>query len=328
MPKPGEKLIHNLSVATMARGDVLKIPVHSVTGVKEGPVVGFSCTSHGDEAFGILVVKELVERLDPSRMSGSFLGMPVMNPVAFEHYKRLTGVSTMTDEVNLNMAFPGSPKGSLVSQMAHRISTEFVENLDCLIDMHCGGIDTCIEYTLVKYDDDEVGKKSLDLARLYGLKVLSVSPARGYAGASVTELALRKNIPIVIPMAGGADASMDPATLERTTEGVLNILKHYGIVDGEIRRNPGQLVIGDRTLIRHNSGGLFVPCLGRSALNTIVEKGTLLGRTISPYTMETMEEFRAPFDRTILIMFKTCHTRVYPGDYAFIFGDLGTREAN
>lgn len=326
--KPGEKCRFDISITTMARGDVLKIPVHGAFGLHDGPMVGFCCTSHGDEAFGILVVKEVMERLNPSEMHGGFLGMPVMNPVAFELYKRLTGISVMTDEVNLNTAFPGSAKGSLVSMMANKISEEFVANLDCLIDMHCGGIDSCIEYTLVKYDDDEVGRKSLELAKTYGLKVLSLSPCKNYSGSSITELAMRKNIPTVIPMAGGADACMDSEVLERTTEGVLNILKRYGVIKGEIKKNPDQILIGDRKLQRHEAGGLFIPAIGLAQLNSVVDKGMLLGRTISPYTFETIEEFRAPFEKTILILFKTCHTRVYPGDYAFIFGDMGTRKEN
>ena len=118
---------------------------------------------------------------------------------------------------------------------------------------------------------------------------------------------------------------MDKEVLSRATRGVMNILKYFNVIEGEIEKNPEQMIIGNRKLIRHQVGGLYVPSVGFESLNTIVPKGTLLGRTISPYTLETVEEFRADFDLTILILFKTVHTRVYPGDYAFIFGDVSTR---
>jgi predicted deacylase len=299
---------------------MLHIPVHVVNGKKDGPVLGIDCTSHGDEAFAILVIKEVIESLNPEELSGTVLGMPVMNPIGFETSHRLTTLRMITNETNLNTAFPGSENGSLVGRMAYQVTKHFLDKLDYLMDYHCGGLEAAIDYTLVKKPDGEYGDRVMELSKAYGSRILSVSKPAGFNG-SISEVAAQRGIPAIVPMCGGSSVCSDPEVLRRGVRGVRNVMKVVGMLAGEPELEEDQVVLGDRTLVRHQEGGLFLPAIDYSSLGQTVPKGTLVGRVISPYTFEVLEEIVTPFEPTLLIMIRGLFSRVYPGDYAFIFGD-------
>ncbi|MBX3560143.1 MAG: succinate dehydrogenase, partial [Chelatococcus sp.] len=50
-------------------------------------------------------------------------------------------------------------------------------------------------------------------------------------------------------------------------------------------------------------------------------KGTVLGRVVSPYTFEILDEIKAPFDKTEVMMIRNRISKVHPGEYAYIIGD-------
>jgi hypothetical protein len=64
------------------------------------------------------------------------------------------------------------------------------------------------------------------------------------------------------------------------------------------------------------------PQIGLEQLGKEVAGGTLLGRVISPYTFETLEEIRAPFDRGVMILLRGGMMRVQPGDYGYMVANL------
>lgn len=324
--RPGESKFVTLPVARMPRGDTLGLVVRAVVGLKPGPVLGLESGSHGDEAFAIRTIHEVMDNLDPATLSGAVLGLPVCNPVAFETFTRLTGIGMTTDAVNLNVVFPGSPTGSLVAQMAHVIAKQYLPHLDALIDFHSGGLESAIDYTLVKQSGGPVAPKILELSKAFGSDYLSITRTDPDAISSISELAESMGIPAVVAMLGGAVTSGSQAVLDRSVAGVHNVMRALGMLEGAPTQNPRQVVIGDRKLARHLQGGVFVPAIGFERLGKVVSKGTLVGEVRDPNTYELLEEYRAPYDETILIMIRGLFGRVFAGDYAFIFGDAATAQ--
>lgn len=74
------------------------------------------------------------------------------------------------------------------------------------------------------------------------------------------------------------------------------------------------------------NGGLFVPEVGFDRLGKTVKGGTVLARVISAHTFEELDVFKAPFEDTVMIMMRGELSRVNPGDYAYILGDLSSAE--
>ncbi|MDD5263991.1 MAG: succinylglutamate desuccinylase/aspartoacylase family protein [Candidatus Bipolaricaulis sp.] len=321
----GQSGVAAVNVARMPRGDDLEITIHVVNGAKEGPTLGLACTSHGDEAYAILVIGEVLKRVDPKALSGRILAIPVLNPVAFESGTRLTTVSMITNEDNLNTVFPGDPEGSLAARMAHAIKQEFADRVDCLLDFHCGGVDSDINYTLAKECEGKLAATMDGVIRAYGSRIvqyyttmaISMSPA-----TTLADVVLARGMPALAPMCGGGPTYLSkPEVLDKAVEGVLNVMRHLGMIAGRSVPAAEQLIVKTKRVIRHRHGGYFIPIVGNGATTSTVPGGTLLGKTISPYTFEVLEEIKAPFAPTVLIMTRACLSRVSPGDYAYIVAD-------
>lgn len=322
--QPGEKGIARIPVARMPRGDQLELTVRIVNGAQPGPVLGLESGSHGDEAFALQTIHETVDSLNPQELKGAVLALPVCNPVAFETFTRLTGLGMTTEAVNMNTVFPGSADGAIVSQMAHAITQHYLPQLDYLIDFHSGGLESAIEYTLVRQSGGELSSKILELSKMFGADILSITHSSSDDRSSISSLAESMGIPAVVTMLGGSTLSSDAGVIERGLKGVRNVMQHLGMLEGEPTLNPNQVVLGDRKLIRHQQGGVFQPEVGFEELGTTVTEGTLIGLVRDPYTYEVLEEYRAPFEQTVLIMLRGLFGRVFPGDYAYIFGDAST----
>jgi hypothetical protein len=61
-------------------------------------------------------------------------------------------------------------------------------------------------------------------------------------------------------------------------------------------------------------------------LGQVIHKGQLLGRVVSPYTFETLEEIPTPYDNGIMILSHLSRNLVESGDYGYMVGDLDGAE--
>jgi predicted deacylase len=314
-----------LPVSARASGETLSIGMHSVEGTSSGPTLGLFSTSHGDEAYATLIIREVLRRVDPSRLRGRVLAIPIGNPVAFESFTRTTGQGMNTDKNNMNRVFPGTPEGWLTEQMAHVVSTRFVSQLDYLLDFHCGGSETAIDYVLTHAGGGAVGERSRELSRAYGTEIL-FEHAAAVHGGTLTDHAMSRGVPSVIVESGGSPIASDAAYLEKYVQGVINVMIEVGMLDGEKVLPRQQSLMRRRVLVRPFNGGLFVPEVGFERLGLSVKGGTVLGRVISAHTFEEFDVFTAPYEHTVMIMMRGVVSRVNPGDYAYILGDLSSAE--
>lgn len=137
---PGEKKRYILELFETV-GRQLTLEVLAVKGRRPGPVLLAAAGVHGDEYEGIFAVRKLFEELNPEEMSGTFLGIPVCNTLAFENISRET--PAYADGLNLAREFPGNPSGSYTQRLADALMSFVLRNLrsdaDALIDLHSSG---------------------------------------------------------------------------------------------------------------------------------------------------------------------------------------------
>lgn len=314
-----------LPVTTRSSGEQLSIALHTLEGAQEGPTLGLFSTSHGDEAYAVIVIREVLRRIDPTRLKGRILAMPLGNPVAFESFTRTTGQGMNTDMNNMNRVFPGDPGGWLTQQMAHTISEGFISKLDYLLDFHCGGIDSGIDYVLTHAGGSEVHETSRHLSRVYGTEIL-FEHAQAVHHGTLTDHAIAEGIPSAIVEVGGSAMAGDPSYLEKCVQGVFNVLIDRGMWEGEVVLPEKQYLMRRRVLVRPAHGGMFIPEVGFDRLGKSVPGGTVLARVINAQTFEELDNFTAPYDETIMIMMRGLLSRVNPGDYAYILGDFASAE--
>ncbi|MBX3142778.1 MAG: succinylglutamate desuccinylase/aspartoacylase family protein [Trueperaceae bacterium] len=314
-----------LPVTARSSGETLSIGMHSLTGARSGPTLGLFSTSHGDEAYSVLVIREVLRRVDPARLKGRILAIPIGNPVAFESFTRATGQGMNTDKNNMNRVFPGSREGWLTEQMAHVVSSRFVSELDYLLDFHCGGSESAIDYVLTHAGGGELGARSRELSYVYGTEILFEHAAAVHHD-TLTDYAIAQGIPSVIVESGGSPLARDPSYLEKYVQGVINVMVKVGMLDDELKLPDRQYLMRRRVLVRPVNGGLFIPEVGFERLGKSVSGGTVLARVISAHTFEEYDVFTAPYEETILIMMRGELSRVNPGDYAYILGDFSSAQ--
>lgn len=319
----GERAFISLPVTTMASGYHLEVPVHVVNGMKPGPRIFLNAVSHGDAYTGMRVIKQVLDTVDPDQLSGTVVAVPCANPIAFEWDSRNTPV----DMNNLNRNFPGSAKGWFTDQVA-AVVCSICEETDMLIDWHGGSYGTAINYILMKKAEGELSERIMELGLAYGLKLYyngaPAGPAAKYTG-TLTDYMISLGKPsIVAEIGSGVPLHFDQVAL--SARGVFNVMRKMGMYPGEIIRPDTQYLIKKRPLLRPKNGGLFVPKVGFEYLNETVPEGTLIAEVMSPITLETIEKIYAPCKETAFLNMRAYPTKVHPGDYAYILGDLSTAE--
>ena len=218
--------------------------------------------------------------------------MPVVNSLAFESLSRHTPI----DMLDLNRNFPGSPSGWLSEQIAHVLSTRFVSQLDVHVDLHTGGVFPTVDYVYI-FD------RSRELSVAFGSSFL-FEPSQPYQGTFAVPAAA-KGIPFFTVEVGGG-SFLDAHYVEHGVRGVFNVLRHLGMIDGEVVKPPSQTIVTEMAVVRPRFGGVLYPEIGLDQLGK-EGRGTLLGRVVSPYSFETLEEIRSPFERGYMICPAWCH---------------------
>ena len=299
---------HFAPIATLASGFELGLTMHVIRGTKPGPSVGVSAMIHGDELDGLLIARELARTLDPAALRGSVWILGVANPLAMEGITRNTPI----DMLDMNRLFPGSPDGWLSEQQAYAIAHEFIDNIDVLIDLHCGGTFPWVDYCYVINDEA--------LSRAF-LPALLFKPATTYSGTTATYAEQRGVRCTVVEIGGGYHDQ--PLHVANGVRGVLNQLRHVGVLDGAVERRAGQVLMRDMKVMRPRMGGICVP---RSALapGQVLSSGTALADIVSPYTFEVLETMTVPFEENIVVLCRNFVTRIHPGDYGFMIANRAT----
>lgn len=314
-----------LPVTTRLDGSELRIPVHEVKGERDGPTLTVVSTQHGAEWFSVEIVRRIIAELTPKALRGRVIGVPVANPVALEHFTRMT--PDESDEPDLNRVWPGGGTW-ITEQIAAALDRDVLARTDFLMDFHPGPWGAALATVGYGADlpDGRVRRQSLEMALAFGhpsvraLKMVGAFPGprsiAGYAGS------VRK-IPNIGPCLGGLGFApeIERNWIEDQVRGIRNVLYHLGMLEGEPASLPltyfhfasrGHRVVPTR-------GGYLRAGRGPEALMTEVSKGTVLGTVTSPYTFERLEELVAPVDGVIFGVARDYMVR--PGDWAYFVAD-------
>lgn len=320
--KPGERSSFRVPIARRASGETLSQHVHVARGRNDGPVLGLVAAVHGDAIYGSRIVIEAFNRLNLEELSGTVMAVPVANPVAFESHTRATGQGMNTDMNNMNRVFPGDKGGWITQKLAAGLSRYVLDHVDAVVDYHCGS-DTSIDYTLVSGNSTPAEKRVFDYTRLMATPFVFVHEKDPFTGTVDGYVRSRGKLSIVAEQGGNI---MQPGFLELSMQRVRNFLSGLGIVSDTPVLPEKQLLMRERYLVRIDHGGLFIPAVGIEALSTVVKGETLLGTVVDPHSMEVLQEIRAPYAESAILMSRPGLSRVNPGDYGYIISraDNGT----
>lgn len=302
--RPGTKQ----KLASMPMNDFvgmrMAVPVWIARGAKPGKTLAVTAGIHGDELNGVEIARRVFVETDPQELSGTLVVLPLLNRHGF-----LAGNRYMSDRRDLNRAFPGSPKGSSASIIAHSIFKPVILRSDALIDLHTAS-DTRINLPQIR--TNLKSPAALALAENFGDGV--VLNDDGPEG-SLRRSALDAGIPSIIYEAGGV-LVLEPAEIERGVKGVKNVMRHLGMLPPSAATPEKATVYRKTSWLRVPQGaaGMFLTTLKPG---DEVKQGDTLGKVVDPLS-DKETPILSPWDGVIIGMEKP--NVVYSGDALFHLG--------
>lgn len=246
------------------------VPVHVtvVRGAAPGPRLFLTAGVHGDELNGVAIVREVSQRLDPRRLSGDVICVPIVNVPGFLNRSRY-----LPDGTDPNRFFPGAPGGKPAERLAHELVREIVSRCDYGIDFHTAARGRA-NIPHVRADMDRPDARTV--ARAFGTAI--VVHKLGHA-RSLRRAATEAGVPTIV-LEAGQTGLLQRRVREAGVRGVRNVLRRLGMLPGEPRPPPFQVIVRDSVWIRARQGGLCELSVGPGEL---VYEGAKIGVNRDPF---------------------------------------------
>lgn len=282
---PGARLTVELPVARLYTSNEMTLPVQVIHGRRPGPVLFVSAAVHGDEINGVEIIRRLLAGKTLNNLRGTLLAVPVANPFGFIQRARY-----LPDRRDLNRSFPGSAKGSLASRLAHLFMSEIGKRCDFGIDLHTG---SNFRSNLPQIRSSLDDPKTLELAAAFGAPIVVPSELRE---GSLREAVAALGKPVLV-YEGGEALYFNEAAIKVGLRGIVNVLRHVGMLPASKRKKPHEPIVTDRSSwVRAMTSGLFSR---RVQLGDLVKRGATIG-TLSDPLGDDREEVKAPFSGVVI----------------------------
>lgn len=292
----GRKIHGFVNIAAKPDGSYVKLPVLMAIGKEDGPIVLADGCNHGDEHEGAEAIISVYHTLDVDKMKGTFVGVPVLNMEAFNNLSRY-GTSDFVP-VDMNRIFPGNEKGTIGQYVAHFYTENFVSKANALITIHGGGNYLYLEpITLYQDNNDELSKKSAEMAKAFGFKYLWKNKDYSESSGFLDEVSYRLGVPSITPEIGGQTTrnGSREKNIADTREGIINVLRLFKIIDEPIKPVQEQINV-EIDYLYIKEGGFNKP---QKRPGELVKKGECLA-IISNLFGEEIDRLEAPFDGVVV----------------------------
>ena len=300
------------AVGVGAAAGSLKIRIGSVGQGK--PTALITAGIHGDEGpWGAWAIRKLLDQTTQGDLIGTLRVVPMTNPLAMEADARCAPL----DVLDLNRVFPGNPSGSHTERLAALLAEHAVNGTDALIDLHGGG-SWCVNAFVFRNAEAPELADSFDApfvvdagARAATMRGMGIG---GYAkdrGAKTTGVEM------------GGRSPDEEKWAQRLATGLRRALSAAGILKPDTTIPPPikGIPVKPTRVLRPSQGGILVPAVDHTKIGTLVPQDALLGRLVHPATFDTLEEFRAPFGQTALLLLRPTMTRLEAGAMTYVVSE-------
>lgn len=299
---PGSAERLSWSATELFEGVPVSTPVLAVNGVGDGPTLCLTAAVHGDELNGIEIVRRVLHNVEPAKLSGAIIGVPIVNVQGFRRGSRY-----LPDRRDLNRYFPGNPTGSAAARVAHSFFTEVISHCDALVDLHTGSLERA---NLPQIRADLRDPEVLTLTEGFGSMVVLHSPP---IDGSLRYAATMVDIPTVTIEAGGP-SQLELAEVQHGVQGIETLLSSLGMLKRKRWWGDPEPVYYRSSWVRADNGGIL---LADVSLGSTVREGQVLALVIDPMSNARVE-VRSPYSGRVIGMVR--NSVVMPGDAAFHIG--------
>ncbi|MEZ5566721.1 MAG: succinylglutamate desuccinylase/aspartoacylase family protein [Gammaproteobacteria bacterium] len=244
-------------------------PVLVVNGVGDGPTLCLTGAVHGDELNGIEIIRRVIQDLDPRRVKGAVVGIPIVNLQGFRRGSRY-----LPDRRDLNRYFPGNPTGSSASRIAASLFNGIILHCDGLVDIHTGSLSRT---NVPQLRADLRNPKVREFAS--GLGALMVLHSAGTVG-TLRRATTDAGIPAVT-LEAGEPGRLQSAQVREGTAAIVWLLDALQIVNRVNVLKAPRPVYYRSTWVRSDYGGILFSLV---RLGQLVSAGDILGTVTDPIT--------------------------------------------
>lgn len=306
---PGERANGYIKVFEYIDGSPIMVPVTIVNGAKPGPRLWATACEHADEPYGALAVIEAAKRMDPKKISGTLIGVPVVNTTALNFGTRHSPI----DWVDMEHGYPGKEVSYFSERLTYKLFSLMCENADCVINYHgtCAGVYDSIDYALVECPPDvpeDFREKNRKIAEAYGLEFIMEMPSKREmweADSLLSQKGLHPLMPMMYPQlnkreipAIGALVGLGSGSVDRHVQGIFNVMMHLGMIEGTPKISEKYTRLSGYLAIRPKNSGMFKTNL---KVGDRVKKGQHIA-TIYNIFGEEIEKIKAPVDGLISLV--------------------------
>jgi len=237
--EPGKKHLLYFQGVQMPTGQHWYVSVTVAKGAKPGKRGVLSSGVHGDEMSSIHTVQTVMNQLDPAQMSGTVTAVTdVARPALESMQRRWPNAGRGTDLVDGNRVWPGNENDvTAASRHAGLLFNRLLRpNADFAIDFHTGT--TGFEVTAFNIAEMDVPEIKA-MAELYPIGQVFDNPTYPNVLHNAFNAA---GIPSFCPEIGAA-RHLDLEMISLFVEGTMNVLKHHGIVAGQMGRTGKDVTV-------------------------------------------------------------------------------------
>lgn len=305
---PGTSTRLSWSPSLSFEGIAVPTPVLVVNGANAGPVLCLTAAVHGDELNGIEIVRRVLYNLDAEKLSGTVVGVPIVNLQGFRRGSRY-----LPDRRDLNRFFPGDPRGSSAARIAHSFFNEVIGHCSALVDLHTGSFyRTNLPQLRADLRDEDV----LELSQGFdGTVVLQSEGALG----TLRKAAVNMGIPAVT-LEAGEPMRLQEKEVNHGVKTIQSLLGKMGMVKKSSFWGEPEPVYYQSAWVRADQGGILFSEVG---LGERVKKNEILGTVTDPIT-NVRTEIVSPYRGRVLGM--ALNQVVMPGFAAFRIGIQANEE--
>lgn len=271
----GQIVSGRISVPSGTDGETF-IPISIAHGARSGPVLALIAGIHGSETTPILALQQLLPKLDASQMSGTVILVHVANIPSFLGRTIYVGP---IDGKNLNRQFPGRADGSLSERIAYVLTNEIIRRADYVVDIHSGDANEDLRpWTgfYAKFGTPDVVSRSRDMAVAFGVEYIVEFPfvpprpeEATYTGPTAVAMG-KPEFDVEVGRLG----LIEPKTIALVMDGLLSVMRHLRIVQGEPAPVKQPWFIQRRVNLGAEHDGIFYPLV---IAGSYVTRGMLLG---------------------------------------------------
>lgn len=244
-------------------------PVLVVNGANAGPTLCLTGAVHGDELNGIEIIRRTMYDLDPEKLTGRVIGVPIVNLPGFQQGSRY-----LPDRRDLNRHFPGSLDGSLADRIAYSLFENIIRRCDLLVDIHTGSLKrTNLPQLRADMNNPDVATLTQGFDRM---AVVHSSGSPGMLRNAAVDAGIT-----TVTMEAGESHRIQEHQIDAGVNSLTSLMERQGMISRMFVWGDPEPVYYDSDWIRTQHGGILFSDV---ELGARVTEGEILGYVADPIT--------------------------------------------